>query len=159
MDIQSYVNRAMKILSRYKNEKLIISQYNTISTTDLEKILHKIIREDPIYWKNLEERQLSEILGVIENILSAKINKQRALAIFNFNDIDIKLTTIPVICISHVYETEPDYEPNSLFRFDIMKLKKNEKTFFCVSDYYKKIPIKIAIMLINFGELSSVEEP
>lgn len=151
MNLYSYVERAMNILSREKTTDCTFD--STIPTTELEDFLQELFQRDLIYWKNLDERELTEILLVLENILSAKENKHRALVILN--DFD---NIVSVIYINRVYKKKPDYEPNSLLRFNIMKLKINEKIFFCTPDYYEKIPINVAKTLIELGKLLCVSE-
>ena len=152
MKLYSYIEWAMKIFYRERTNYTLFD--STVSSIEFEVFFKSLLEKDPLYWKNLEEKELIEILRVLENILSVKENNHRALVILNDYSDDI----VSVIYINRVYKTKPVCETNSLFRFDIMKLKKNEKSFFCIPVYYEKMPINIVKTLIELGKLSSVSE-
>ncbi len=145
MDLVAMIERAMNILAREKTE--FNSFPFTISTNDLQNFLLKLFANNMSYWKKIEDKELGAVMIAIEHILSATKNKQRALALFNSNEV------LTIVYIKQVFLVEP---PRSRNRFnpDFLKLKTEKSIpFFCFPYYYEKLPATIVNTLVRLNKI------
>jgi len=145
MTLFKLVERAMNILAR---EKTYFNTFPfTTSTNDLRDLLIPLFEKDQLYWKKMEDRELETVLVAIENILSVKENKLRALALSGPGEV------LTIIYVEKVFLTEPVL---GRIRLDpiILKLKTKEGNhFFCFSYYYEKLPAKLVEMLVELKKI------